>query len=168
MGLAVSLQETFPLTSWAEQISETKKRGGTSVEMMRGITFAMSLLFMLASACGEKPASLEERVTAYWQARRQGQVEKAFEFEVPGSIEKSAYLKWILTSPISFTTSSITSIDEQGDEATVNLQMQYLLPGLTKSVSSSMAEKWIKIRGQWYRQPREQGERVSGANMERR
>jgi hypothetical protein len=137
--------------------------------MMRGMTFAMGLLFMLASACGGKSVSLEERVTAYWQARRQGQVEKAFEFEAPGSIEKSAYLRQVLTSPISFTTSSITSIsNEKGDEATVHLQMQYLLPGLTKPVTSSMVEKWIKIRGQWYRQPREQEEGAGGANTERR
>jgi hypothetical protein len=137
--------------------------------MVYKVTFAVGLLFMLASAaCGGKPASLEERVAAYWEARRQGQAEKAFEFEVPGSVEKSAYLKRILTTPISFTGSSIMSIDEKGDVATVNLQMQYLLPGLTKSVSSSMAEQWVKIRGQWYRQPPEQGEGAGGANTERR
>jgi hypothetical protein len=156
------------LTSRAEQTSETKERGGTSVRMVYKVTFAVSLLFVLASACGGKPASLEERVAAYWEARRQGQAEKAFEFEVPGSIEKSAYLKQILTSPISFTGSSITSIDEKSDEATVNLRMQYLLPGLTKPASSSLAEKWVKIRGQWYRQPREQEDGAGGANTERR
>jgi hypothetical protein len=123
---------------------------------------------MLASACGGKSASLEERVTAYWQARLQKQAEKAFEFEMPGSVEKSKYLQQMFTTPISFTGSSITSIRENGDEATVNLQMQYLLPGLTRPVTSSLEEKWSKVRGQWYRQPPEPEKGTSAVNTERR
>ena len=105
---------------------------------------------------------------AYWQARVQKQADKAFEFEVPGSIEKSKYLQQMFTTPISFTDSSIMSIRENGDEATVNLQMQYLLPGLTRPVTSPLAEKWTKIRGQWYRQSQEQGGETDKANTERR
>lgn len=134
---------------------------------MHRVTFAVGLLFVLASACGGKPANLEERVTAYWQARLQKQAEKAFEFEAPGRVEKSIYLNRILAAPISFTASSITSIREEGDEATVHLQMEYLLPGLTRPVTSSTAEKWVKVRGQWYRQSQE-GWMASGAKTERR
>ena len=142
--------------------------GGISVGMIRGVTFAVGLLLMLASACGGKPASLEERVTAYWQARLQKQAEKAFEFEMPGSVEKPRYLQQIFVTPIAFTASSITSIHQNGDEATVNLQMQYLLPGLTRPVTSPLAEKWMKVRGQWYRQSPTQEEGASEANTERR
>lgn len=141
---------------------------GYIVGMMRRMAFAVGLLLMLASACGGKSASLEERVAAYWQARLQKQAEKAFEFEAPGSIEKAKYLQQMFTSPISFTGSSIMSIRENGDEATVNLQMQYLLPGLTRPVTSPLAEKWTKIRGQWYRQSPKQEAGASEANTERR
>jgi hypothetical protein len=51
---------------------------------------------------------------------------------------------------VTFTTSAIRSIKEKDDEAEVELQVQYLLPGLSRSVSSSMLDKWVKIDGQWY------------------
>lgn len=156
------------MTSREVRTSETRERGGLLVGMIRRMTFAVGLLLMLASACGGKSASLEERVTAYWQARVQKQAEKAFEFEMPGSVEKSEYLQQTLVTPISFTASSISSINQNGDEATVNLQMQYLLPGLTRPVTSPVAEKWIKIRGQWYHQSQKQEEGASEANTERR
>jgi hypothetical protein len=100
---------------------------------------------------------LESRVNAYWQFRIQGEVEKAFTFEAPGSKEKAAYMKEILTAPIVYTEKTIISITEDGNEAEVKLQMKYLLGGLAQPVTSSMAEKWVKIRGQWYRQPQTNG-----------
>ena len=168
MDMAISSWGLFPLTSSADKTSETRECGGLSIRMIWGVTFAVSLLLMLASACGGTSANLEERVTAYWQARLQKQAEKAFEFEAPGSVEKSLYLQQVLASPISFTGSSIMSIDEKGDEATVNLRMQYLLPGLTRSVTSSTMERWVKLRGQWYRQSLEQEKGTSAVNTERR
>ncbi|MSQ47164.1 MAG: hypothetical protein EXR78_02060 [Deltaproteobacteria bacterium] len=105
---------------------------------------------MVASACSEKSATLEERVQAYWQAREKGKVEQAFAFEKPGSIEQSIHQKQLATSPVTFTSAVIRSIKEKDDEAEVELQVQYLLPGLSRPVSSSMLDKWVKIEGQWY------------------
>lgn len=112
--------------------------------------FALSMVLMVASACNEKLAPLEERVQAYWQAREKGKVEQAFALEKPGSIEQSIHLKKLVTSPITFTSVAIRSIKEKDDEAEVELQVHYLLPGLSRSVSSSMLDKWVKIEGQWY------------------
>jgi len=112
--------------------------------------FALSAVLVVASACSEKVATLEERAQAYWQARAKGKVEQAFAFEKPGSIEQSTYLKKLVTSHVTFTSCVIQSIKEKDDEAEVELQVQYLLPGLSRSVSSSMLDKWVKIEGQWY------------------
>jgi len=112
--------------------------------------FALSTVLVVASACSEKVATLEERAQAYWQARAKGKVEQAFAFEKPGSIEQSTYLKKLVTSHVTFTSCVIRSIKERDDEAEVELQVQYLLPGLSRSVSSSMLDKWVKIEGQWY------------------
>jgi hypothetical protein len=117
---------------------------------MLSMLFALSTVLMVASACTEKPATLEERAQAYWQARVKGKVEQAFTFEKPGSIEQSTYLKRLVTSHVTFTSCVIQSIKEKDDEAEVELQVQYLLPGLSRSVSSSMLDKWVKIEGQWY------------------
>jgi hypothetical protein len=112
--------------------------------------FALSTVLMVASACSEKVTPLEERAQAYWEARVKGKVEKAFTFEKPGSIEHFTYLKKLSTSHVTFTASVIQSIQEKDDEAEVELQVHYLLPGLSRSVSSSMLDKWVKIEGQWY------------------
>lgn len=112
--------------------------------------FALGVVLVVASACREKGATLEERTQAYWEARVKGKVEQTFKFEKPGSIEQIAYVKKLSTSPVTLTGSTIRSIKEKGDEAEVELQVQYLLPGLSRSVSSSMLDKWVKIEGQWY------------------
>jgi hypothetical protein len=130
-----------------------------------GLPFALVLIGMLASSCGGKAESLEERVKAYWQARTQKQMEKAFAFEVPGSVEKTIYLEKGLTASITYTKSEILTIKENGDEAEVGLQTEYLLPGLTRPATSSLTEKWVKIRGQWYHQPPTSSD--AGANAER-
>jgi hypothetical protein len=77
-------------------------------------------------------------------------VEQAFAFEKPGSIEQATYFKKLVASHVTFTSFVIQSIKERDDEAEVELQVQYLLPGLSRSVSSSMLDKWVKIEGQWY------------------
>ncbi len=112
--------------------------------------FALCMVLMVAFGCSEKTVALEERAQAYWQAREKGKVEQAFTFEKPGSIEQSTYLKKLATSHVAFTSVVIRSIQERDDGAEVELQVQYLLPGLSRSVSSSMLDKWVKIKGQWY------------------
>jgi hypothetical protein len=127
--------------------------------------FAFVLGGVIASSCGGRTDSLESRVNAYWQAQIQGEVEKAFTFEVPGSTDKATYLRSRQRAPIVFTEKTIVAITEDGNEAEVKLQMKYLLAGLAQPVTSSMAEKWVKIRGQWYRQPQTDGD--AGRERER-
>lgn len=140
---------TFLLTRGSCQNNKTGGYPLRCYKVIIAVAFALSILGMLAS-CGGKPASLEERVKAYWEARTKGQAEKSFELEVPGTIDKSAYLKRILTAPVTFTSYSIQTIKENGNEAVVELQTEYLLPGLSRPVSSSMSEEWVRVKGQWY------------------
>lgn len=116
------------------------------------VLFALTLACMVASACHGKPASLEERVKAYWEVRTKGQADQAYEFEAPGRMDKPTYLKKILTTPVAFTAVKVQSINpkESGDEAEVELRVEFLLPGLSRSASSSMLDRWVKVRGRWY------------------
>ena len=114
------------------------------------VLFALGIVCMLASACRGKPASLEEQVKAYWEARTKGQAEQAYEIEAPGRTDKPTYLKKVLTAPVAFTAVTIQEVKEKGDEAEVELRVEYLLPGLSRSASSSMLDKWVKVRGRWY------------------
>ena len=130
------------------------------------ILFALCIVCMIISACRGKPASLEERIKAYWEVRTKGQAEQAYEFEAPGRMDKPTYLKRVLTSPVAFKAATIKEIKEQGDEAEVELHVEYFLPGLSRSASSSMLDKWVKVRGRWYHMLPSAGE--GGASPEER
>lgn len=135
-----------------KKASQNNEAGGGQLAWWKKATvlFALALVGMVAFACRGKQASLEERVNAYWEARTKGQVEQAYEFEAPGSRDKATYLKQMLSMPVAFRKSTIESIKESGDEAEVKLRVEFLLPGLSRSASSSMLDKWIKVRGGWY------------------
>ena len=140
---------TFPLTSRACQNNEA--RGYLLACWRKAVAlFALGMGCMVASACGGKPASLEERVKAYWEARAKGQIEQAYEFEEPGGQAKTKYMKAMLAMPVAFRQCTVESIKESGDEAEVALRVEFLLPGLSRSASSSMLDKWVKVRGRWY------------------
>src|SRR5215208_3685978 len=115
------------------RVGRNKEDGAYSLGGWRDILstlFALSTVLVVASACNKKVATLEERAQEYWQARAKGKVEQAFAFEKPGSIEQSTYLRKLVTANVTFTSFVIQSIKEREDEAEVELQVQYLLPGL--------------------------------------
>jgi hypothetical protein len=89
----------------------------------------------------------------YWEARIKGDVEQAYSLEVPGTLEKPAYQKKILKSPVVFRAYTIQSIKENGDQAEVELRMEYILPGLSRPASSTMVDTWVKVHGRWYHKP---------------
>jgi hypothetical protein len=112
--------------------------------------FAIGILSMLALGCNRQPVSLREQVIQYWEARIKGDVEQTYALEVPGTLEKPAYQKRLLKSPVMFRAYTIRSIKENGDQAEVELRMEYILPGLSRPASSTMVDKWVKVHGRWY------------------
>jgi len=166
-GCGSRCMTTFLLTKKASQNNEA---WGDPLACQKKVVvlFALALVCMLASACRGKPASLEERVKEYWEVRIKGQAEQAYEFEAPGGMDKPTYLKKILASPVAFTAATVQSIkhNESGDEAEVELRVEFLLPGLSRSASSSMLDKWVKVRGRWYHMLPPAGE--DGASPEER
>ena len=119
-------------------------------ECKRLLLFAVSILSVLDWGCSRQPVSLQEQVMKYWEARIAGAVEQAYELEVPGTLDKPTYQKKLLKSPVIFRAYTIQSIKEDGDEAEVELRMEYILPGLSRTASSTMLDKWVKIHGRWY------------------
>jgi hypothetical protein len=97
--------------------------------------------------------SLQEQVAKYWEVRIKGDVERAYSLEAPGTWEKPAYQNKLLKSPIVFRAYTIQSIKENGDQAEVELRMEYILPGLSRPASSTMVDKWTKVHGRWYHKP---------------
>lgn len=151
MALAVR-REIFssPLTRTVGKNKESGKLLWGWKEITFRVLFALCGAAVVACSRGGTPAPLNERVQAYWEARVKGQVEQAFEFEAPGGITKQEYLKDMMTRNIVITKCSIQTIKEKADEAEVEVQVEYLLPGLSRPVSSSMLDKWVRVKGRWY------------------
>ncbi len=141
---------SFLLTRSASKNNEARGHFPKSYINTPVVAFALTLMCMVAFSCGGKPASLEERVKQYWELRIAKKLEQIYEFEAPGVPDKQTYLRKILTAPIVFTACTVRSIQENGNEGMVELQTEYLLPGLSRPVSSSMSEKWTRRNGQWY------------------
>jgi hypothetical protein len=115
--------------------------------------FAIGILSMLAWGCNRQAVNLHEQVTKYWEARVKGDVERAYALEAPGTTEKPAYQEKFLKSPVVIRAYTIQSIKEDGDQAEVELRMEYILPGLSRPASSTMVDKWTKVHGRWYHKP---------------
>ncbi len=151
MGVAVRGEiVSSPLTRRVGENKEIEKLSWGWKEISSKILFALCSAAVLACSCHGKAAPLNERIQAYWDARVKRQVERAFEFETPGVMEKQDYLTNMMATNIAFTKYSIRSIREKADEAEVDLQVEYLLPGLSRPVSSSMLDKWVRVEGRWY------------------
>ncbi len=140
---------SFLLTKRASQNNESRGQSSESYSRI-DFAFALCLICVVAFSCGGKSVGLKERATEYWKARIEKRVEQAYEFEAPGKPDKQTYLNKILAAPVTYTSCTIRSIKENGNEAVVDLQLGYLLPGLSRPVSSSMTDKWMRDRGQWY------------------
>lgn len=116
------------------------------------LVVGLSSAVIVAGGCDRQPASLRERVQAYWEARIQGDAQRAYSFESSDAPDQGTYTMFLLRSPVTYRSYTIASVQEQEQEAVVELRMEYVLPDLSRPVTSSLTEKWVKVRGQWYRQ----------------
>jgi len=155
----------FPLTNFSRK---HKKSGNWWTKRQRGCTgalFALNVLAVLVSGCERQETVLREQVADYWNARVRGELERAYTLEAPGAPDKATYLKRLFRLSVVFKTFTIHSIKEDGNQAVVELQMEYLLPGLSRPMTAGMLDEWIKVQGQWlHRLPPETG---SGSAEER-
>jgi hypothetical protein len=142
----------FPLTKWMQQHNRDANCLFGLWRRILGAVFAFCAVSVVASCQGQAP-NLQERVDEYWQARIKGDLERTYRLEAPGVFDKTTYLKRFLKSPVIFKSYVIKSIKETGDQAVVELQMEYLLPGLSRPVSSSMTDTWTRTKSWWYHQP---------------
>ena len=100
---------------------------------------------------------LEQRVTAFWEARIQDDDFAAYEYEAYAHTGKMTPTQYVRRrSPLmKYTEYSINKIQEQENEAQVRIVIKYQLtvPGMTTlSLDSVVKDRWVRLdNGQWYR-----------------
>ena len=131
-----------------------------------GWTVALVVGVVCLGACQpEPPAPLAERVTAFWEARLQGDEVSAYQYESyahTGTMTVTQYIQ--ARSPaLKYMAYSIDTIQEQENAAqvTVNVEYQLSVPGMVDlPLAMAIQEHWVRLDdSQWYRdiQPEKPG-----------
>ena len=123
-----------------------------------GWTVALVVGMVCLGACqSEPPAPLAERVTAFWEARLQGDEATAYQYESYAHTGEMTVTQYIQArSPmLKYMAYTIDTIQEQEQEAqvTVNLQYQMTIPGMVDMpLAMPIQERWVRLDdSQWYR-----------------
>ncbi len=115
----------------------------------------LALLFSLGGC--QKPAPLEERVQAYWEARKKRDFATAYRFEDPKmGMDREAYIQRMKSGQVVCVSVRIKEIQKEGDRATVRLDMIYTIPPfITKNIRTTHTDFWFREDGgQWYHRMR--------------
>ena len=102
-------------------------------------------------------APLAERVTAFWEARLQGDEATAYQYETYAHTGEMTLTQYIQArSPmLKYMAYTIDNIQEQEQEAqvTVNVQSRLDVPGMVDlPLAMPIKEHWVRLDdGQWYR-----------------
>ena len=135
------------------------EKSGRYQPAIRGIVGGVVLVAALAAFLGSSrsEAGIEQRATAFWEARLQGDDLTAYQYETyahTGEMTVTQYIR--ARSPaVKYTAYTIDEIQEQENEAsvTVNVRCQMHIPGmLDVPLSMPIKERWVRLDdSQWYR-----------------
>jgi hypothetical protein len=105
----------------------------------------------------DEKARLRERINEYWQYKIKGDVEKAYQCEVPAFREKVSILQYVNRFKLfKFVETEVQEIEGNGREADSISKVTYrvlLKPMMDRKLTKFENEKWTKIKGTWYHVP---------------
>ncbi len=126
---------------------------------IRGIVGGVVLVAALAAFLGssQSEAGIEQRATAFWEARLQGDEATAYQYETYAHTGEMTLTQYIQArSPmLKYVAYTIAEIQEQENEAqiTVNVRGRMDIPGmLDVPLAMPIKERWVRLDdSQWYR-----------------
>src|SRR3990172_5834863 len=116
----------------------------------------LAILILVAHCAGpqvvaeRERAQVKDRIHEYWQYKIKGDVEKAYQCELPAFRENVSILQYVNRFRlIKYTGAEIQEIDVKGKEATSTSKVAYIifLNGITgKKLNRVENERWEKIK----------------------
>lgn len=133
------------------------KVSGRNQFAIRAVVGGVVLVAVAALLLQPQAQPLEQRVTAFWDARIQDDDLAAYAYEAyahTGTLTPTQYVR--RRSPLmKYTEYAIADIQEQENEARVRVVIKYQLtvPAMTElSLDSVVQDRWVRLdNGQWYR-----------------
>ena len=105
----------------------------------------------------EERAKVRDRINEYWQYKIKGDIEKAYQCELPTFREKVSVLVYANHfRTFRYLDAEVQDIEVKGREANSKVKLTYvvalkIISG--KKLSRSVDEKWVNIEGTWYHMP---------------
>lgn len=135
-----------------------------AVKSVLGI--GLIFVVLMLNACGHlnrtrlaPEEALKERVTAYWDARVEGNSQKAYELLVPEArraLTLSTYANRTKHSEIVTYSVQDIAIDSENNEATVRVERSFRIkPGaipvkIDQTLDQTTDDRWVLVDGEWY------------------
>jgi hypothetical protein len=105
----------------------------------------------------EEKAEVRDRVNEYWQHKIKGNIEKAYQCELPAYREKVSILQYANHFRMfRYLDAEVQDIEVKGREANSKVRLTYVVALKVisqKKLNRSVEEKWINIEGTWYHMP---------------
>jgi uncharacterized protein YchJ len=105
----------------------------------------------------EEKTKFRNRVNEYWQYRIKGDIERAYQCEVPAFREKVSILQYANRFKlVKYLDAEVWEIEFKGTEASSKSKVTYVIflrAIKDKQLSKLEEEKWMKVEGTWYHVP---------------
>jgi hypothetical protein len=96
--------------------------------------------------------SLEDRINQFWEARKAGDLLTLYQLEAV-SVTKQVTIRQYVNNSGDLVYKNFRIIEiksENTNSAHALIEVEVMIPGLSKSVKSQFEDKWVKLEGQWY------------------
>ena len=130
---------------------------------LRAVFFFFLPLTFLVHCAGpqvakeEEKAKLRSRIDEYWQYRIKGDVERAYQCELPAFRETVSILQYVNRFKlVRYVDAEVQEIDIDVRDATSKTKVTYIVffkAFRDRKLSKLEQEKWVKIENTWYHVP---------------
>lgn len=100
------------------------------------------------------PEPLESRVEAYWTARQARDAKASCRFEHPETGgDESTCIARMGGGPLLIHSFKVNRIEVDGDQASVDLAVQYRHAAMSRDVKGSITDIWVRLGNEWVHKP---------------
>jgi hypothetical protein len=138
-------------------MSQEERTWGLSVERNSLLLLLALMMVVIFTCCATIPkeedlgGSLKSAAEEYWNKRMKSQYEDTYGMEDKAGLPafEDYREKAMLMKKLDIRAHSVKEVAVSGDEGTVNVQFDLMLPHIFKAVSQVLKDGWVYKNGKW-------------------